>query len=245
MITYFISDLHLQYIDSESYRLFERFLLEHAVNANRLYILGDFFDSWIGDDYEDQIIKQIKQHLRKLAEKGVQVFLMVGNRDFHLGQRFAGDTGCHLIDDPTTITIQRQKIVLTHGDLLSDDPEYLKYRNFVRSPWSRRNYLRFPLWLRKWIVRFLKKQSAKRNKAKREKKPKVFAIEEQRVSEMLQKANSLLMIHGHTHQPAVHEIIIDEHTAKRFVLGDWHASTHFIKATDDKLELIQYSLDSA
>ena len=133
--TLFISDLHLKPEHPDTIELFLRFLREQARDANRLYILGDLFDAWIGDDYDAPPIPKILAAMGALAATGTDLCFMRGNRDFLVGERFAAITGCTLLDDPCTVTIDNRNVLLMHGDLLcSDDIDYQKTRSLVRSP---------------------------------------------------------------------------------------------------------------
>lgn len=215
----FISDLHLALEKTEITQRFLHFLQDRAKSAQALYILGDLFDAWIGDDDNTPPNKTIKQALKQLADSGTAIFLLQGNRDFLLGSGFCRETGITLLDEYAVIEVQGQPILLTHGDLLcSDDLPYQAFRLKSHTLEWQQNVLSKPLLLRLLAARWYRFRSFfhKRNKTQ-----KIMDVNQQTVESVMQKYGCLTLIHGHTHRPACHEFHINELAAKRYVLADW------------------------
>ena len=224
--TYFISDLHLQENNPRITQIFLHFLNDIANKADALYILGDLFETWIGDDDCSHFATTIKTALKILVNHGVMVYFMHGNRDFILGKRFANETGIQLLVDPTVQEIYGRKILLMHGDLLCiDDVKYQAFRRKAHDPKFQARMLRLPLWIRRLIALWA------RYKSKRHTKTTNLTIQDVNLNEVqryMQQYHSNLLIHGHTHRPAIHELTINGQTAKRIVLAAWHNCGHFI-----------------
>ena len=215
----FISDLHISLEKTEITKRFLHFLEQRAPQAKAVYILGDLFDSWIGDDDNTPPNKTIKKALKALADSGTEIFLLQGNRDFLLGQTFCEEAGITLLDEFTVIVLNNQRILLTHGDLLcSDDLPYQAFRIKSRSPEWQQNVLSKPLWLRLLAARWYRLRSYWH---KRKKTQDIMDVNQQTVIEALQKYACTTLIHGHTHRPAMHEWSLDGHTMQRIVLADW------------------------
>lgn len=215
----FISDLHLALEKTEITRRFLTFLQERAVAAKSLYILGDLFDAWIGDDDNTPPNKTIKSALKRLSDSGTEIFLLQGNRDFLLGQNFCRETGIKLLEELTVINVAGERVLLTHGDLLcTDDLAYQAFRIKSHSLEWQRNVLSKPLWLRLLAARWYRFRSYfhKRNKTQ-----EIMDVNQQTVEELMLKHDSLTLIHGHTHRPARHEFLLNDHPAQRLVLADW------------------------
>ena len=218
----FISDLHLTLGKPEITRLFLNFLDQRAHGADALYILGDFFDAWIGDDDPTPPNKVIKQHLKKLADSGTKVYLQQGNRDFLVGDRFCQETGVILLDDCVVIDLFGQPTLLMHGDLLcTDDTDYLEFRAKSRTDTWQQTMLSKPLFLRLLIGRWYRLRS---HFHKRKKTIEIKDVNQQSVIDTMREYKVLRLIHGHTHRPAVHNFEIDAQPAERFVLPDWKHS---------------------
>jgi len=215
----FISDLHLSLEKKEIVRSFLYFLEHTAVKAESLYILGDLFDTWIGDDDNTPPNKSIKQALKQLTDSGTRVFLQPGNRDFLLGSAFQLQTGVKLLGDYHVIELFGVKTLLTHGDLLcSDDVAYQQFREKSRSPQWQQNVLSKPLIIRLLAARWYRFRSFFH---KRKKTDDIMDVNQQTVIDMMRQYHCLRLIHGHTHRPAVHDFLIDGQKAQRFVLADW------------------------
>ncbi len=215
----FISDLHISLEKTEITRRFVDFLQQRARLAKAVYILGDLFDSWIGDDDNTPPNKTIKKALKQLSDSGTEVFLLQGNRDFLLGQSFCEQTGISLLNEFEVIELNGHRVLLTHGDLLcSDDLPYQAFRLKSHSQTWQQNVLSKPLWLRLLAARWYRLRSYWH---KRKKNQDIMDVNQRTVEETLQQYNCLTLIHGHTHRPAIHDFSIDGLAAQRIVLADW------------------------
>ncbi len=215
----FISDLHIALSKKEITENFLIFLNNQATQAQSVYILGDLFDAWIGDDDNTPPNKKIKTALKKLTDSGTQVFLQVGNRDFLIGKQFAQQTGVQLLDDYAVIELNGIKTLLTHGDLLcTDDLPYQAFREKSRTPDWQNNVLSKPLFVRLLAARWYRLRSYFH---KSKKTDDIMDVNQQTVIEQMRKHDCLRLIHGHTHRPAIHDLDINGQPAQRFVLADW------------------------
>ncbi len=215
----FISDLHIAWDKPEITQRFLNFLATRAVNARALYILGDLFDAWVGDDDFTPPNKEIRAALKKLTSTGTKVFLQLGNRDFLLGQRFCQDTNITLLDDFAVVDLFGEPALLTHGDLLcTDDIAYQAFRVKSRSPEWRQTVLNKPLFIRLLAARWYRLRSFLH---KRKKSQAIMDVNQKTVVAKMRKFNCLSLIHGHTHRPNVHEFTIGAKKAQRIVLSDW------------------------
>lgn len=215
----FISDLHLSFDKPEITRHFLSFLDKHAKEAEALYILGDLFDAWIGDDDPTPPNGKIKRQLKKLTEAGTRVYLQTGNRDFLLGERFCRETGVSLLGDYAVIDLYGVPTLLTHGDLLcTDDLPYQAFRAKSHTPEWMRSVLRKPLLLRLMAARWYRLRSFWH---KRKKSQEIMDVNHQTVTKVMKEYGCLRLIHGHTHRPGVHAFEIEGHAAQRFVLAAW------------------------
>lgn len=215
----FISDLHLAVEKPDITRRFLNFLQNTATTAEAVYILGDLFDLWIGDDDFTPPIKKIKKHLKQLTDSGVKVYLLQGNRDFLLGKQFCQQTGITLLDEISVIDLYGIKTLLTHGDLLcTDDVAYQAFREKSHHSEWQQNVLSKPLLLRLLVARWYRFRSFfhKKNKSQQ-----IMDVNQQTVIKFMREHQVVRLIHGHTHKPAVHNFSIDEQQAQRFVLSEW------------------------
>jgi len=226
--TLFISDLHLQDSEPQIVTLFEQFLKHHAPDAEALYILGDFFEAWPGDDENTPFSDKIRAMLKDCVTQGTPVFMMPGNRDFLLGPRFAKDTGCTILRDPTVIQLYGQSILLLHGDTLcTRDRVHQYYRRIIQNPTLNRVGTKIiPLSMRHKIGQLLRKISHGRTKKLR---PSIMDAIPESVSQKFQESASSIMIHGHTHNPKIETTKTDNKIYTRIVLGSWHQSGHALK----------------
>ena len=216
---FFISDLHLALEKKEITQHFISFLNNQARNASVVYILGDLFDVWVGDDNNSSSIKEIKTELKQLTDSGTQVFLQQGNRDFLLGQQFCKETGITLLDDYAIIDLNGDKTLLTHGDLLcSDDIAYQEFRKKSHTVEWKQNVLSKPLFIRILAARWYRFRSYFH---KRKKSQDIMDVNQQTVVNIMKEHDCLRLIHGHTHRPAIHDFEINGKTAQRFVLAEW------------------------
>lgn len=215
----FISDLHLSLNKKEITKKFLLFLEKQARQANAVYILGDLFDTWIGDDDNVPPNKQIKKQLKLLTDSGVQVFLQLGNRDFLIGNQFCTETGISLLGDYAIINLNGVNTLLTHGDLLcTDDLPYQEFRGKSRTHEWKQNVLSKPLLVRLLAARWYRFRSYfhKRNKSQ-----DIMDVNQQTVIDEMKKHDCYRLIHGHTHRPAIHDFDINGKSAQRFVLAEW------------------------
>jgi UDP-2,3-diacylglucosamine hydrolase len=220
MATLFISDLHLDESRPEIINLFERFLAEDARGAKALYILGDLFESWIGDDDDSPLADRVARALRTLSDSGVPIYFMRGNRDFVLGKDFARRAGMTILDDPTVIDLEGKPALLMHGDTLcTDDIAYQKFRRIMHNRWFQRIALALPLSIRRRIAGRLRGQSQKYIARKSE---AIMDVNQSAVENAMRAHGVLLLVHGHTHRPATHRFDMDGQIAERIVLGDWY-----------------------
>lgn len=229
----FISDLHLCSSRPGITRQFVDFLRTTASRAEALYILGDLFEYWAGDDdLPDTRHQDIITALSELSHSGIQVFFMHGNRDFLLGDTFARATGITLLQDATVFTLYNRRVLLSHGDLLcTDDVEYQAFRRQVREPAWQQHFLSQPLSARKAQIEALRQRSEQEKSHKAE---SIMDVNTQAVHEMLRQHDyPELLIHGHTHRPARHEIEVDGHSCERWVLGDWYEQGSCLRCDDN------------
>lgn len=216
---FFISDLHLALEKPEITRKFRHFLQHHAANAKAIYILGDLFDVWVGDDDFSPPINGLKKQLKQLTSNGTRVFLQAGNRDFLLGQKFCTDTGVILLDDYAVIDLNGVRTLLTHGDLLcTDDLPYQAFREKSHTVEWQQNVLSKPLLLRLLVARWYRIRSFFH---KRGKSAEIMDVNQETVIKIMSQYQVLRLIHGHTHRPAVHNVTIRNQIAQRFVLSEW------------------------
>ncbi|KFZ31457.1 UDP-2,3-diacylglucosamine hydrolase [Pseudidiomarina salinarum] len=243
MTSWFISDLHLSPARPDITRLFFAFLQEQAVHADALYILGDLFDAWIGDDDTSDFAAALQGALRQLTQTGVPVFFIAGNRDFLIGARFARATGVRLLTEPAVIDLYGTRTLLLHGDsLCTADRSYQRFRRIIRQPWLTRLLLALPLRARMRIANKLRASSATQQPLSAEQLA-IMDVTEQAVIDTFVQYDVRHMIHGHTHRPAIHEHQLpDGSTAERIVLGDWYEQGSFLRVTRNERELISQPL---
>lgn len=220
MTTLFISDLHLHPSRPQITELLLDFLRKEAHTAEALYILGDFFETWIGDDDPDPHHARVLSGVRALTDSGVPVFFMHGNRDFLIGEGFARQTGCTLLPDPTSVNLYATPTLLMHGDTLcTDDVEYQEFRNTVRDPAWQKSFLAKPLAERGAFSAQARATSKTRTASKPE---YIMDVNQQAVERAIVAHGVTRLIHGHTHRPAVHKFRCNGLEATRIVLGDWY-----------------------
>ncbi|MCP8898053.1 UDP-2,3-diacylglucosamine diphosphatase [Gilvimarinus xylanilyticus] len=240
MATLFISDLHLHASRPEATQVFYQFLQERAQGAEALYILGDFFDAWIGDDDDDPLVDEVAEQLAKLARTGTAIYLMHGNRDFLLGETFAQRAGARLLPDPSLIDLYGRPALLLHGDsLCTRDTEYMALRSQLRSEQWQAQILAQPLAVRRALAAELRAKSKTMNSSKAE---DIMDVTPAAVTELMREQGVDLMIHGHTHRPHRHQLDIDHTPAERIVLGDWHDNAWCLVATPESLELEHWAI---
>ena len=232
----FISDLHLSDKHPELTQAFFVFLNESKEACTHLYILGDLFETWIGDDDDLPLHNEIKQALLSFTTNGPKTFFMHGNRDFLIGNDFAKDTGITILPDPYTLEINDQKVVLSHGDFLcTDDKDYINFRNQVREKDWQTNFLNKTLDERKKIAANLRTDS---KEATSKKADSITDVNEQSVLNFVNQHEPDLFIHGHTHRPNIH----NAGSSKRIVLGDWGNHGWVLNINDQDFELEKFSI---
>lgn len=240
--TLFISDLHLESGDPESARLFYEFLHKEAGRADALYILGDFFEYWIGDDDPSSFNQSVKEALRQFAQSA-SVYIMTGNRDFLLGRRFIVSAGCIPLADPSSVTVYNKPVVLAHGDkLCTDDKLHQWFRWITNINWVQKLFCWLPLKWRRYIANKLRRVS-KRHHGKLAEDS--LDASDHAVRDLLDKYNSHLLIHGHTHMPDVHYHELDGISGKRLVMGAWHDKADIVRLyADGESELVPLKPDT-
>lgn len=223
MATLFISDLHLPDESNYTTALFQSFLENlHATTVEALYILGDLFDVWIGDDAAANGYQNLMLALHDTVHRHIPIYLMHGNRDFLLGQQFAQISACQLIPDPTVINLYGTPTLLMHGDTLcTDDHAYQTFRTQVRSAEWQRKFLSMNPDSRKQAAHGLREESKRQGQSKAD---YLMDVNEQAVHGALKYHGVTHMIHGHTHRQAIHSVALEHSVGKRVVLGDWHTN---------------------
>jgi len=238
--TLFISDLHLDSSRPEITALFLGFLRGEATQAEALYILGDLFEAWIGDDDDSELARTIVAALHELRKSGVPVFVLRGNRDFLLGPAFAASTGAQLLADPCVINLCGQPTLLMHGDLLcSDDLAYLAFRQQVRTPQWQEDFLAQSLEQRRAFAGQARQASQARQAGLRDDGAleAITDVSSATVEGTMTRFGVTRLIHGHTHRPDIHALRVAGHSAQRIVLGDWYHQGSVLRATGDGFEL--------
>ncbi|WP_296028062.1 UDP-2,3-diacylglucosamine diphosphatase [uncultured Aggregatibacter sp.] len=235
--TYFIADLHLSENRPHLLALFRQFMQEQAPEAEKLYILGDLFDFWIGDDEQSDLISEVQQLIRYLTEQGVPCYFQHGNRDFLIGKKFANACGLTLLPTYQVIDLYGTSTLLCHGDTLCvDDVKYQHYRQKVHQKWRQWLFLHFPLKVR---LNIAEKIRAKSRQDKQLKSTEIMDVNAAFVQQMFAKFHVTQMIHGHTHRQKHHEIPPHFH---RIVLGDWGETSSLLEVTPHSIEFINDTL---
>ena len=236
--TLFISDLHLCASRPRINQLFFDFLATTARSADRLYILGDFFEYWAGDDdIDDPFNRSIVDAVAALVSSGVSIFLMHGNRDFLIGEKFCHAAGVSLLQDPSMIELNGIRTLLMHGDTLcTDDVEYQKFRRQVRDPLWQKQFLSQPLAQRKAIIEDLRRRS---ETEKQTKSMEIMDVTPSSVEAVLREHSYPQLIHGHTHRPAKHIHHLDGNLCERWVLRDWYEGGGYLRCDGSGNKVIQ------
>jgi UDP-2,3-diacylglucosamine hydrolase len=227
--TLFISDLHLDPERPAVTELFLELLDTRARVSDALYILGDLFEAWTGDDDTSPMNQAVCEGLKQCATAGTPVFIMHGNRDFLLGAQFAEASGCTLLDDPALIDLYGTPVLLMHGDLLcTDDKEYMAFRAMVRDVQWQRELLSKSLEERQHIAREMRTRSREQTGGKPE---SIMDVNSAAVVKTMTDHQVQRLIHGHTHRPAIHDLVISGKPAQRIVLGDWYEQGSLLECT--------------
>ncbi len=237
MATYFISDLHLSESRPNITAALESFLEETASDAQTLYILGDFFDAWIGDDDSSEFAEKLKNILSSIKSRGIKVFFIRGNRDFMVGEALANACGFTLLEDETVVELYGKRVLLMHGDTLcTADKEYQQFRKMVRNPSWQQQVLALPINQRRAMAADLRSKSLSMNAMKPE---DIMDVDQIEVATIMDEYRVKVLIHGHTHRPARHDFDEKGKPHSRWVLGDWHSKAHYIRADEEGIELLQ------
>ena len=235
MTTLFISDLHLDASRPRITELFVQFLENEAPHAKALYILGDLFEAWIGDDASDEVGDRVAEGLARLHARGVPCFYIHGNRDFLLGDAYARRARMTLLTDPSVVEIENHQVLLMHGDTLCvDDEPYQKFRAQTRDSGWQRAFLSRPLAERE---EFAERARAESKRYTRSVSDAITDVSPDSVVADLEKHRVAKLIHGHTHRPAIHALRISDAPAQRIVLGDWYAQGSVLRIDADSIDL--------
>ena len=232
MAVHFISDLHLQSERPGITDILVRFLASpQARGSEALYVLGDLFEYWIGDDVSLADNREVVSAFAALSEHGVPLYFMHGNRDFLVGREFAGMTGAEILEDPTLVDLYGEPTLLMHGDTLcTDDTAYQAFRDQVRDPENQRGFLALPPDQRRQIASGLRDTS---RSAQADKAMDIMDVNEQAVARTMREHGVWRLIHGHTHRPAIHEWEVEGKRAQRIVLADWSESQGSVLVCDE------------
>ncbi len=235
MARLFVSDVHLDSSAPQATEQFLEFLRMHAASAEALYILGDLFEVWVGDDDPSPDKASIIEALQELTAKGVACFIIHGNRDFLLGRRFCDRTGCRLLQDPVIIELDGERVLVTHGDALcTDDHAYQELRSSVRTVEWQRRFLALPFAVRDHLANRARAGSKAHNARTA---PRIQDVNPAAVATAFRTARVRRMIHGHTHRPGIHDLVIDDEPAQRIVLGAWYEEGSYLRYENGKYEL--------
>lgn len=218
MSIYFISDLHLQESEPAMTQGFLNYL-DNLKDAKALYILGDFFEVWIGDDYENPLISEVKSALTALTQRGIELYIMHGNRDFLIGSDFCQQVGATLLADPSVIDFDGEKILLMHGDsMCTKDLAYMKMRPMLRNPIMQERLLNQTIEERLMMAANMRGESQKGNQMK---SADIMDVTPEEVDKVMTENAVRTLIHGHTHRPFDHHWQHNGEERRRIVLGDW------------------------
>jgi UDP-2,3-diacylglucosamine hydrolase len=217
----FVADLHLEGGAPAATSQFLGFLATEAARCDGLYILGDLFESWVGDDDDDPERARVCDALRELTRRGVPCRVQHGNRDFLLGRGFAARTGCELLADPAQLEVGGRRVLISHGDALcTRDAAYQRFRRFSRRAALQGAWRALPLSLRRRLAAWARRRSHAHT---RQLPQEIMDVTPAAVAQLLRTTGADVLIHGHTHRPGVHHLEVDSRTRTRIVLGDWHA----------------------
>ena len=235
-----ISDLHLEEQRPDITRAFLHFLQTRARQAEALYILGDFFEVWVGDDGMSPFQHDIARALRELSDTGTRIFLMHGNRDFLIGRAFCREAGCTLLKDPSIVHFNGEPVLLMHGDSLCTlDVGYMKLRRLLRNPLSLFILRNLPLTTRRKLARKLRSESRAQTRMKAR---EIIDVTPDEVPRIMAEHGVRTLIHGHTHRPAEHALEVNGQSARRIVLGDWDSQGWALQIDEQGLHQAPFAL---
>ena len=233
-----ISDLHLEEQRPDITRAFLALLDGRARAAESLYILGDFFEAWIGDDAMSPFQLSICKALRALSNGGTQVFLMHGNRDFMVGKAFCKAAGCTLLKDPSVVQLNGEPVLLMHGDsLCTRDEAYMRMRRYLRNPLTLWVLRHLPLGTRHKLARKLRNESRAQTRMKAN---DIVDVTPEEIPRIMAQYGVRTLIHGHTHRPAIHKLQVGNDAAKRIVLGDWDRQGWALQVDEQGFQLAAF-----
>ncbi|CAK9884215.1 MAG: UDP-2,3-diacylglucosamine hydrolase [Candidatus Erwinia impunctatus] len=236
--TLFIADLHLSNEEPAITAGFLAFLRQQAPQADALYILGDLFEVWIGDDDANPLHDEVSSALSALTLTGVPCYFIHGNRDFLLGKAFARRCNMTLLPEEQVLTLYGRRIQIMHGDTLcTDDAAYQQFRHKMHQRWRQQLFLWLPLMLRQGIAKKMRQRSQQANQHKT---LEIMDVNPQAVEAQMQKHHVHYLIHGHTHRPAIHSLTLDGEKAERLVLGAWHEQGSVIRVSEDSVSLVSF-----
>lgn len=236
--TLFIADLHLSADRPDITGAFLRFLQQQAVEADALYILGDLFEVWIGDDNPEPLLETVATALATLSAQ-VPVYFIHGNRDFILRQGYANRAGMQLLPQQQVINLYGTPTLIMHGDSLCTlDIAYQKFRKWWNQPWWQWLLLKTPLSYRQSLAaKARRKSAAHKARYKHQQQPQIMDVTPDEVPRVMAEAGVLKLIHGHTHRPAVHQLTVNGNAAQRYVLGDWYSQSSYLQVSADNWQL--------
>ncbi len=235
MSTLFISDLHLDDRRPETTAVLQKFLVDDAINADALYILGDLFEFWLGDDVPSKCSVDVAGALSRLAASGVPCYFMHGNRDFLLQEGYATLAGMELLPEEHVVDLYGEQVLLMHGDsLCTDDVAYQQFRTMVRNPDWQQGFLAKTPQERLQIALQARDASAEH---KDNVGMDIMDVNAGQVNSAFERHDVLRMIHGHTHRPATHDLVINGQSAQRIVLGDWYTQGSVLRVSPEGYEL--------
>ena len=218
--TLFISDLHLEESQPAITQQFLQLLSEIRPPVEALYILGDLFEAWIGDDHGIAHHRNIIDALKGVTNRGIPIYFLCGNRDFLIGKQFLNETGCQLLQDETRFMLYGQGILVMHGDTLcTRDTAYMNARKLLRNRILQTLFLLLPVGIRKKIALIMRKKSREHTSMTSH---EIMDVTEEEVLRIMEKHQVSSLVHGHTHRPGIHHFILQHQAAERIVLGAWH-----------------------
>jgi UDP-2,3-diacylglucosamine hydrolase len=243
MSTYFISDIHLSDHQPQLLKLFKYFIESILQPNDTLYILGDFFEYWVGDDQYSHMVNQTKQLLKALAQRNIEWYFLAGNRDFLLGKKFLAKTHGKLLAEKTLIPLGAHRVLLLHGDTLcTNDSAYQAWRSKVQKKWLQKLFLFLPLSWRQSIANRMRQKSMMQGQRLT---LDMMDVAETAVQEDFDAYQANIMIHGHVHRPGIH-IYQNKQGAPltRYVLADWGTMGNFLRYDGQQFDLVYFNLDS-
>lgn len=241
--TYLVADLHLQDEHPETTRLFLDFLDGPAREARSLYVLGDLFEAWIGDDVPGALGRRVADRLADLAAGGTGLYFMCGNRDFLIGDAYCRQAGMQRIEEPQLLEHGDESILLLHGDTLcTDDESYQRFRRKARDPAWQQRVLSKPAWMRKLLARLARWRSRRHTGST---EGHVMDVNPQAVEAAFLEHGVRRMIHGHTHRRAIHDLSVEQRHCQRIVLGDWHETGSAVRLDENGIAMTTIARDGS